>query len=48
MVMLVLTLKWGDWTGATAAACAFMVGRLGGNIFLLPGLKAKPATQSES
>lgn len=38
LLVLLLTLKGGNWIGATAAAAAFMVGRLGGNIYLLPVL----------
>lgn len=39
LLVLLVTLKWGDWIGATAAATAFMVGRLGGNLYLWPGLR---------
>lgn len=38
LLVLAITLIWGNWIGATAAATAFMVGRLAGNIYLLPGL----------
>lgn len=48
LLVLVLTLRWGDWIGATAAAVAFMVGRLGGNLYLLPGLRAGAPPQSGS
>ena len=48
LLVLALTLRWGDWIGATAAATAFMIGRLGSNIYLLPGLAAGPADQSGS
>nr|MEE4269052.1 hypothetical protein [Candidatus Krumholzibacteria bacterium] len=36
--VLVLTLIWQDWIGATAAATAFMIGRMAGNAYLVPGL----------
>jgi hypothetical protein len=50
LLVLLLTLKVGDWIGATAAACAFMVGRLGGNLFLVPGLldRTAPAARPQS
>jgi len=34
LIILLLTLRLGNWVGVTAAATAFMVGRLGGNLFL--------------
>jgi len=34
LIVLLLTLRLGNWVGVTAAATAFMVGRLGGNLFL--------------
>lgn len=42
LLVLVLTLRWGDWIGATAAAAAFMCGRLAGNLYLAPGLFRLP------
>ncbi len=36
---LFVTIHLGHWTGATAAATAFMIGRLLGNISLLPKMK---------
>jgi len=40
LVVLFVTIQWGNWVGATAAAAAFMVGRLGSNLFLLRRLEA--------
>jgi hypothetical protein len=39
LLVLVLAIRLGDWVGATAAGTAFLVGRLAGNAFLLPGLR---------
>jgi len=35
LAVLFVTIRLGDWVGATAAATAFMVGRLASNIFLI-------------
>ena len=40
-LVLVVTLRWGDWTGATAAALAFLLGRIAGNAYLAPALSGK-------
>ncbi len=47
LLVLVLAIQWGDWVGATAAAAAFMAGRMAGNAYLLPGLR-RPVTPSPS
>ena len=41
LTVLFVTIRLGDWVGATAAATAFMVGRLMSNLFLL-GKVRKP------
>ncbi len=35
-VVLLMAVHSGNWVGATAAAVAFMIGRLAGNLYLLP------------
>ena len=35
LTVLYITIRMGDWVGATAAAAAFMTGRLMSNIFLI-------------
>ena len=35
LAVLFVTIRLGDWIGATAAATAFMVGRLAANLFLV-------------
>lgn len=37
--VLLVTVRFGGWVGATAAATAFLVGRLGANLLLLPALR---------
>jgi O-antigen/teichoic acid export membrane protein len=44
LLVLVLTLKWGDWVGATAAATALLAGRVGSNLYLAPILRREPPT----
>jgi hypothetical protein len=36
LAVLYVTIEVGDWVGATAAATAFMAGRLAANAYLIP------------
>ena len=40
VAVLLATVVWRDWVGATAAAAAYMVGRAAANLYLVPGMRA--------
>jgi hypothetical protein len=40
LLVLLVTVTWLDWVGATAAAVAYLVGRTAANLSLLPALRA--------
>ena len=40
-VVLLVTVRFGGWVGATAAAAAFMTGRVAANLLLLPALRRR-------